>query len=168
MTETGWGEFEIQIKIYFVNEANEKPVTLFHFLKIRQYTGLEGLTPEEQLIQQNNNPDPVYSIQYDEMVFNEPTEAFYEILQKKGDARLPTGGRNASKNPKEPFARDMENEELDRLQLAIRKVNEQIKAKKDAIVAREMEVVELRKKREEKEEEMRKKEEEEGGKEEEE
>ena len=33
MTETGWGEFEIQIKIFFQDPA-EKPVTLFHHLRL--------------------------------------------------------------------------------------------------------------------------------------
>ena len=30
VTETGWGEFEIQIKIFFVPEAGEKPLTVLH------------------------------------------------------------------------------------------------------------------------------------------
>ena len=33
VTETGWGEFEIQIKIFFQDPA-EKPVTLFHHLRL--------------------------------------------------------------------------------------------------------------------------------------
>lgn len=37
VTETGWGEFEIQIKIHFVPEASEKPMTLFHFLHLHPY-----------------------------------------------------------------------------------------------------------------------------------
>lgn len=37
ITETGWGEFEIQIKIFFVAEANEKPLTLFHHLKLHPW-----------------------------------------------------------------------------------------------------------------------------------
>lgn len=37
VTETGWGEFEIQIKIFFVPEANEKPISLFHHLKLHPW-----------------------------------------------------------------------------------------------------------------------------------
>jgi YEATS domain-containing protein 4 len=37
VTETGWGEFEIQIKIHFIPEASEKPLTLFHFLHLHPY-----------------------------------------------------------------------------------------------------------------------------------
>lgn len=39
VTETGWGEFEIQIKVFFVPEANEKPITLFHHLKLHPWLG---------------------------------------------------------------------------------------------------------------------------------
>lgn len=37
VTETGWGEFEIQIRIYFV-DPNEKPITAFHYLRLFQPT----------------------------------------------------------------------------------------------------------------------------------
>jgi transcription initiation factor IIF auxiliary subunit len=37
VTETGWGEFEIQIKVHFTPEASEKPMTLFHFLHLHPY-----------------------------------------------------------------------------------------------------------------------------------
>jgi YEATS domain-containing protein 4 len=37
VTETGWGEFEVQIKVHFVGEASEKPLTLFHFLHLHPY-----------------------------------------------------------------------------------------------------------------------------------
>lgn len=33
VTESGWGEFEIVIKIYFA-DPQEKPVTVFHHLKL--------------------------------------------------------------------------------------------------------------------------------------
>src|ERR1700761_2083463 len=37
--ETGWGEFEIAIKFYFVPESPEKPQQLWHALKLHPYTG---------------------------------------------------------------------------------------------------------------------------------
>ena len=33
MSETGWGEFEVQIKIHFVDSA-ERPVNAYHLLKL--------------------------------------------------------------------------------------------------------------------------------------
>lgn len=35
ITETGWGEFEVQIKLYFM-DVNEKAVTAFYYLKLFQ------------------------------------------------------------------------------------------------------------------------------------
>ena len=35
VTETGWGEFEIQIKIYLADPV-ERPVTIYHVLKLFQ------------------------------------------------------------------------------------------------------------------------------------
>lgn len=37
VTETGWGEFDIQIKIFFVTEAAEKPVAVNHHLKLHPW-----------------------------------------------------------------------------------------------------------------------------------
>lgn len=37
MTETGWGEFEIQVKVFFIPEANEKPLTFYHHLKLHPW-----------------------------------------------------------------------------------------------------------------------------------
>jgi YEATS domain-containing protein 4 len=124
VTETGWGEFDIQIKIFFVPEANEKPVTFFHHLKLHPWpAGLTlgpnnlvpipqapaetapaaaagegsvgsaaaegsaavGRTPAPAVAEPPPAPlpvvrTPVHSWQYDEVVFNEPTESLYNIL----------------------------------------------------------------------------------------
>lgn len=59
MTETGWGEFEIQIKIFFVNEANEKPLTYFHHLKLHPWQPIPGssLAYPNPLLQNPTNPN---------------------------------------------------------------------------------------------------------------
>ncbi|KAJ3194934.1 hypothetical protein HK101_001544 [Irineochytrium annulatum] len=69
VTETGWGEFEIVIKVSFVEPAQEKQLQLFHHL---------------QLYHKDDNPMGkrfVVSERYEELVFNEPTEELYEIFQ---------------------------------------------------------------------------------------
>ncbi|PAA56436.1 hypothetical protein BOX15_Mlig025434g3, partial [Macrostomum lignano] len=69
LTETGWGEFELSIRLVWHDPA-EKPVTLFHLLKLFDQrnpdvtTGRTALTVEL----------------YDELVFNEPTKATYDLL----------------------------------------------------------------------------------------
>ncbi|VDM98892.1 unnamed protein product [Thelazia callipaeda] len=68
VTETGWGEFEVQIRIYFV-DVNEKPVTAFHYLRL--------FHPQVTL---PNGKKMVAAEYYDEIVFQEPTIVMYKIL----------------------------------------------------------------------------------------
>jgi YEATS domain-containing protein 4 len=73
--ETGWGEFEIAIKLYYVPESAEKPQTLYHHLRLHPY----GRTEEEKEAMHLNGGQ-VISWSYEEQLFNEPYEPFYEIL----------------------------------------------------------------------------------------
>ncbi|KAK4106452.1 yeats-domain-containing protein [Parathielavia hyrcaniae] len=73
--ETGWGEFEIAIKLYYVPESAEKPQTLYHHLRLHPY----GRTDEEKEAMRLNGGQ-VISWAYEEQLFNEPYEPFYEVL----------------------------------------------------------------------------------------
>ena len=75
--ETGWGEFEVAIRFYFVPESGEKPQGFFHFLKLHPYTG--------DIEKQKAERKQVNSICYEEVVFSEPVEAFYDILTGGGE-----------------------------------------------------------------------------------
>jgi YEATS domain-containing protein 4 len=66
--ETGWGEFEIIIKVFFQDSA-EKPVTIYHLLKLFQ--------TDPAVIAGKKN---VISEHYDEMVFTDPTNTMYNLL----------------------------------------------------------------------------------------
>lgn len=124
VTETGWGEFDIQIRIFFVQEANEKPVTLYHRLKLHPYGPDAEKTKAEG--------GPVSSYQYDELVFNEPTDAMYEIFTSNKGALLPL-----ERTKTNVFCQRSEQEELDRLESAIAKIDEQTRRYKDKILAME-------------------------------
>uniref|UniRef100_A0A1I7T514 Protein AF-9 homolog n=1 Tax=Caenorhabditis tropicalis TaxID=1561998 RepID=A0A1I7T514_9PELO len=69
VTETGWGEFEIQIRIYFV-DSNEKPIVAFHYLRLFQPT-----------IELPSGSQIVCTEFYDEIIFQEPTVQMYRALQ---------------------------------------------------------------------------------------
>ncbi|CAG0891474.1 unnamed protein product [Darwinula stevensoni] len=69
VTETGWGEFEIIIKIYFHEPCNEKPVTLFHILKLFQ-TGSENNPGKKTLVSEF----------YDEIIFVDPSPLMQQLL----------------------------------------------------------------------------------------
>ncbi|XP_035217483.1 YEATS domain-containing protein 4-like [Stegodyphus dumicola] len=70
ITETGWGEFEIVIKIFF-QDSNERPVTIYHFLKLfdREKDGNVKM-----------GTVPVNSESYDELVFMDPTVKMHRLL----------------------------------------------------------------------------------------
>lgn len=74
--ETGWGEFEVIIKIFFV-DPNERPVTIYHHLRLFHHDP--------------NNPNPVPPVptqknkivvaeHYDEIVFQDPSLMMSQIL----------------------------------------------------------------------------------------
>ncbi|XP_068629958.1 YEATS domain-containing protein 4 [Battus philenor] len=71
LTETGWGEFEIVIKIYF-HDPNERPVTLYHILKLFQSPVNESTPP--------TIGRALVSESYEEIVFQEPTQLMQHML----------------------------------------------------------------------------------------
>uniref|UniRef100_A0ACD5XWS5 Uncharacterized protein n=1 Tax=Avena sativa TaxID=4498 RepID=A0ACD5XWS5_AVESA len=79
LSETGWGEFEIAITLYFHSDVCEKRVDLFHQLK---------LYPEEEAGPQSTKK-PVVMETYDEVVFTEPSEAFFLRVQNHPAATVP-------------------------------------------------------------------------------
>ncbi|KAL5490925.1 hypothetical protein EMCRGX_G016128 [Ephydatia muelleri] len=68
VSETGWGEFEVVIKIFFV-DSTEKPLTIYHMLKLFQN--------DPAMIAGKKN---VVSEHYDEIVFTDPSAALHEVL----------------------------------------------------------------------------------------
>ncbi|XP_020700760.1 transcription initiation factor TFIID subunit 14b-like isoform X3 [Dendrobium catenatum] len=84
LSESGWGEFEIAINIFFHNDVCDKQLDLYHQLK---------LYPEEDNGPQSTKK-PVVIETYDEIVFFEPSEAFFLRVQNHPAAmvpRLPAG-----------------------------------------------------------------------------
>jgi YEATS domain-containing protein 4 len=154
VTETGWGEFEIQIKLYFVPESTEKPQTLWHSLKLHPYgQDIEGKRERREKVNSQN---------YEEVIFNEPVEQFYDILTggsgpgqpqrgkggKGTKQALHGGGRTAeipfNETPGNPYSRTTENKELDRLMEAHKTVDQIVKEEKARLIEREKRLAELK------------------------
>jgi len=96
VSETGWGEFEVQIKIHF-NDLAEKPLTFYHVLKLfhnassgnptaapgSAVTGSSSTSPIDSsttttaVIQGRKS---VIAEVYDEVIFQDPTQYMYTLL----------------------------------------------------------------------------------------
>ena len=155
VTETGWGEFEVQIKMYFVPEAAEKPQTIWHFLRLHPWDGdVEG---------KKLRRETVGSQSYEEILFNEPTETLYEVMtsgppppvgggrgKSKGKGALKKGDRTAelpvNDTPDNPFSQRAEGAEIDRLREAKKTVERMIADERATLAEREATMVELNKK----------------------
>jgi YEATS domain-containing protein 4 len=127
VSETGWGEFEVQIRIGFTPESGEKPITFYHHLKLHPWTanGELEVPPPEVALQHG----PVHSWQYDEIVFSDPFSNFLTTLTAHPPTPLPAtkrrlapfhsafpGGLEESKSGGVPeFSQAMEKEEAQRL-----------------------------------------------------
>ena len=94
--ETGWGEFEITIKLYYVSESGEKPQTLYHHLHLHPY----GRTEADK--DAMRAAGEVVAWTYEEQLFNEPYEAFYDVLTSGAlpDPSRPAGGKGKGKGGK--------------------------------------------------------------------
>lgn len=74
VTETGWGEFEVIIRIHFV-DPNERPVTIYHHLKLFHHDPANP-TPVPQIIKDKIVVDE----HYDEIVFQDPSLMMSQLL----------------------------------------------------------------------------------------
>lgn len=158
VTETGWGEFEVSIKLHFIPEANEKAQTMWHALKLHPYgPDADG---------QRERREAVLSQNYEEIIFNEPVEAFYEVLTagvpqpparsgksfaasskgSKQSTMLKGRGANAGERSAEipyaesvdnPYCQKTEGKELDRLNEAIKTVEAMVKEERRKLEERE-------------------------------
>ncbi|KAG8218897.1 yeats family protein [Butyriboletus roseoflavus] len=136
VSETGWGEFEIQIRINFVTESGEKVITLYHHLKLHPWTitypvAGSAFAAEPDIPSPENAAKlgPVHSWQYDEIVFADPFQSFLTLLTNHPPTPLPKGTKRPvpfhTSNPASlhetkrlgvpEFTSDMEKEESERL-----------------------------------------------------
>jgi YEATS domain-containing protein 4 len=169
--ETGWGEFEITMKFYFVPESGEKPQPYYHHLRLHPY----GKTEAEQEASRGPKGE-IRSWTYEELLFNEPYESFYDTLTTGAHPKghpMPTGGKGKGKGkggkplpplpdkdadtvwersalipktarPDQPFCSATEELESKRLQAALEKVTAMSKEMMREIKEKEDELKRLR------------------------
>ncbi|XP_002737992.1 YEATS domain-containing protein 4-like [Saccoglossus kowalevskii] len=121
VTETGWGEFEVVIKIFF-NDPNERPVTLYHLLKLFQ---------SETNIMLGNKT--LVAEQYDELIFQDPTQMMQQLLT---NTRQLTLGSQRHETDFEEVERKTLNSIISakkKIRFEISELNERLKQSKEAI-----------------------------------
>lgn len=169
VSETGWGEFEITIKLYYDSKSGEKPQTLYHHLRLHPY----GRTEAEKEAMRNGGE--IVAWVYEEQLFNEPFEEFFKALttgvHDKGSNTAPTGGKGKGKGksvappptftqdgevkersamipattrPGHPFSKETEALEIKRIKEAEDKVHQMISEANKSVKAKEAELVRLK------------------------
>ncbi|KAG8865166.1 NuA4 histone H4 acetyltransferase complex and the SWR1 complex subunit [Tulasnella sp. 330] len=157
VTETGWGEFDVQIRVTFVSEANEKPISIHHHLALHgwgpQPNANGAATPAPILA------GPINAWQYDEFVFSEPTKAFLDTLLQRPPTPLPKVRRRgapphiayppsltaSNKGGMPEFTMLMEKEEGERLDTAKRNIVSETDQLRGILIEREKEMERLKK-----------------------
>ncbi|KAG8907000.1 NuA4 histone H4 acetyltransferase complex and the SWR1 complex subunit [Tulasnella sp. 403] len=157
VTETGWGEFEVTIRVTFVPESNEKPISFHHHLKLHAW--VPQANPAVPSISPPAPDGPVNAWQYDEIVFTDPSKTFLDILLKNPPTPLPKVRRrgapphiafpssltNHIKGGMPEFTTLMEKEEGDRLDAAKKEIVAQTDQLRLLLVEREKELERLKK-----------------------
>lgn len=150
VTESGWGEFEINIKIVFHDGSSEKIVSFYHHLRLHSYY-LIPITDQKQLkefpdqqfkthkieekegekIHIDEDKNELSSSFFDEIVFNEPYIDFFQhcllntnILPKQKD----------SKQGVPPFSTELELEELHRMDESMAEIDTKITQYKERLM----------------------------------
>ncbi|KAI9891737.1 MAG: NuA4 histone H4 acetyltransferase complex and the SWR1 complex subunit [Vezdaea aestivalis] len=133
VTETGWGEFDIQIKLFFLPECHEKPVTTWHQLKLHPYG--------EDAEKQKEERATIVSKNFDEVVFNEPYDNWFAWLTGRAEKEMKGKGKGAANaalvksiarggeiplhsTETNEYSREVEEKELENINAAIAKVQE--------------------------------------------
>lgn len=84
LSESGWGEFEIAITLHFHSDVSDKPLHLYHHLKLYPEDDSGSMSVKK----------PVVVESYDEVVFTEPSESLLVRVQNHPAVvapRLPAG-----------------------------------------------------------------------------
>ncbi|KAI0638445.1 yeats family protein [Trametes polyzona] len=158
VSETGWGEFEITIRIMFVQESGEKSITFYHHLKLHPWTAVGSGEPEIPPLEAAAKMGPVHSWQYDEIVFHDPYQTFLNILTAHPPTPLPKTKRRpipfhtanpasleASKGGVPEFTQEMEKDEAERLEAARVKLAKEHERLREILLQKEAELDQIKK-----------------------
>ena len=144
--------------MFFVPESGEKTMTFYHHLKLHPWTLATGPEVEIPPPEVAAKLGPVHSWQYDEIVFNDPFQSFLNVLTAHPPTPLPKARRRpvpfhtanpASLEPSKggvpEFQQEMEREEGERLDKALKTIVEDTHKWRNRLIERENEANRLKK-----------------------
>lgn len=131
VTETGWGEFEVIIKIYF-NDPTERPVTVYHMLKLFQ-TEADIMLGKKNLVSEF----------YDELVFQDPSVFMQQLLTQQHPVTVGPYKHETDFDEKKDKNMIAIAAAKTKVRTDIQQLSEQLKACKDEIVKLKQHMLEL-------------------------
>ena len=115
VTETGWGEFEVVIKVFF-HDTGERPVTIYHALKLFQ-------TDSNIVLSKYN----IVSESYDEMIFQDPSVMMHSLLTSNRQLTLGAHKHETDFEEKKKKTLQHLNTAKDKVQAEINDLKEKLK-----------------------------------------
>ncbi|KAI8815783.1 yeats family-domain-containing protein [Fimicolochytrium jonesii] len=137
--ETGWGEFDIPIRITMVDTVEKGVVALVHTLQLYPKDDASGTTNASS--SSTATSKSVVSEHYDELVFNEPTEDAHRILRAQPASGVP---KRVGHSGAHGYTTGVEAEEVRRLREANGKVLGELERERERLVKAEEEVERLK------------------------
>ncbi|PVD36991.1 hypothetical protein C0Q70_03984 [Pomacea canaliculata] len=131
VTETGWGEFEIIIKIYF-NDPNERPVTIYHLLKLFQ-SETDIMLGKKSLVAEF----------YDELVFQDPTSMLQQMLSNVRPICVGTYRHETDFDEKRERTLNNIMSAKNKIRYEISELNDRLKQSKESIAKLKMEIAKM-------------------------
>ncbi|CAN0143866.1 unnamed protein product [Pylaiella littoralis] len=128
VTEMGWGEFEAKMTMHF-KDPNENPVDVLHQLRLYHDPATGTTQPKKAVVAEF----------YDEVVFTDPYEEFYNTLMQ-GQKLLP----QRKHEHQEHFSTFSDGDTLQRLAAAREWVHNQLRETKDKIRKADMDMAQLK------------------------
>ncbi|CAH1115253.1 unnamed protein product [Psylliodes chrysocephalus] len=124
LSETGWGEFEIVVKIYF-HDPNERPVTMYHILKLFHSGSTQdiGIEQSKGLVSEN----------YDEIIFQDPTQLMHHLLTNTKQLTLGRWEHNTNFEDKKEKTRKNILEAKEKIRTEIANLKNKLKLAKETI-----------------------------------
>lgn len=130
VTETGWGEFDIVIKIYF-HDPNERPVTVYHVLKLFQ------TAPEIQ------DKKSLVSEFYEEIVFQDPMALMQHLLSTSRPMTLGVWRHNTDFDAKKKSTMNAIMDARNKIRLEVIELKEKLTLAKETIAKFKEEIAKI-------------------------